>query len=94
MFQWREKGRPTPLPGGRGTSRDLYRFLNLAASDAPGAYANSFRLSFHESPNSLKIRPEEAFRDTMGMADLIPDNLFLSAYKTRCCHLSNLPVSL
>jgi len=68
--------------------------VDLAASDASGANADSSGLAFYEGSDCLKIRPEKTFRDTMGMADLIPDHFFLSTHKTRGCHFDILQVSL
>jgi hypothetical protein len=68
-------GCPAPALG-----RDLYRFLDLAATDATGADTDPARRAVDQGPDGLQIRSKYPSRSVIGMADIIAGGMMLPAH--------------
>jgi hypothetical protein len=65
---------PAPALG-----RDLYRFLDLAATNATGADTDPARRAVDQGPDGLQIRSKYPSRSVIGMADIIAGGMMLPA---------------
>jgi len=54
----------------------------MARFDAAGAYINLFYLTLIKRSDPLQVGIETAFVDVVGMADIVPNHWFFSAYFT------------
>jgi hypothetical protein len=64
-------------------------FGDLTGFDAPGAYFHPLGTTVNFYPYSLKVRLEPSQCFVMGVADIMTDSRFFSAYFANLCHFSS-----
>lgn len=60
----------------------LRRFNHMSSLDAAGAHINFFNLSLVECSDPLQVGIETTFVNVVGMADIVSNHWFFSAYFT------------